>query len=60
MSEIIRKKSHKLVRPLSIMVDEEFKALYEQLSADGIRVSEHLRLVIYPELERLKLLSKTA
>ncbi len=60
MSDVIRKQKHRLVKPLSIMVDQEIKDLYDQLSADGIRVSEHLRLVIYPELERLKVLNQSA
>lgn len=59
MSDVlIRKTSKRLVKPLSIMVDGTYKELYDRLSADGVKVAEHMRLVIYPELERLLKLSK--
>jgi hypothetical protein len=51
---VIKKNSKKLVRPLSIMVDDEYKNKYDTLSTEKkVRVAEHLRLVIYPELDRL-------
>lgn len=41
------------------MVDEEYKVLYDHLSqVEKIAAAEHLRLVIYPELERLRQLNQ--
>ncbi len=54
MSDNVIRKNPKLSKPLSIMVDDHFKQLYDTLSARGVRVSEHMRMVIYPELERLQ------
>lgn len=57
MSDEVIKKSKSNVRPLSVMVKDEYKTKYDRLSVEKqVRVAEHLRLVIYPEIDRLWLL----
>jgi hypothetical protein len=54
MDEVLKKRGRGLHRPLSIMVHDEYKAKYDKLSVEKkVRVSEHLRQVIYPEIDRL-------
>lgn len=60
MSDELIKKRQRLDRPLTINVDDSYKALYDTLNAKGIRVAEHLRRVIYPELERIQKLEQAA
>ncbi len=52
--DVIKKRGQGLGKPLSIMVHEEYKAKYDRLSAERkVRVAEHLRRVIYPEIDRV-------
>ncbi len=52
--EIIRKRGQGLGRPLSIMVHPDYKSKYDKLSTERkVRIAEHLRRVIYPEIDRV-------
>lgn len=44
----------KLAHAVTINIDRDYKAKYDKLTSEHqIRVAEHLRRVIYPELDRL-------
>lgn len=50
----IQRKARKTKVPLSLTVDESYKSKYDKLSTDRqIKMAEHLRLVVYPEIDRL-------
>ena len=51
---ILRKRGQGLGKPLSIMVHGEYKEKYDKLSTERkVRIAEHLRRVIYPEIDRV-------
>lgn len=57
MSDQLIKKVIRSKRPLTLPVDESYKEIYDQLMLSGVSAAEHLRRVVYPELERLKRLA---
>lgn len=54
MGNVIKKPGRTRTRPLTINVSDDYKEKYDRLSVERkVRVSEHLRQVVYPELDRL-------
>lgn len=54
MDDVIKKPGRLRTRPLTINVSDTYKEKYDKLSVEKrVRVSEHLRLVVYPEIDRL-------
>lgn len=52
-NNVLRKNRRPNKQPIALWMDEEHKAKYDKLSAHGVRAAEHMRMVVYPELDRL-------